>query len=961
MKRHFFTRSLFVVIAALFVCVPMFARELNPFAFKLSEKLEGDVFTVTYYLNAPAQKVNVVVEVGAQTVVFDCSNAKNTQGNTLVKGIYHVPISLRNALNNEVTSYFRDKTNLKWRVEVVGGNTDVMPTGGASFHSVLVDTEYAFYCPGGLDIDTDPYSENFGMIYCTEAKIPKSPNAKFFTSFYKDGVLTSSAGLYVFDAAFQNMPPFDKDESNPTDIRYDFVSPNNNRNFARNYNLGLSQTNGSGEQAVWDVYTPFAPRRVRLSEDGRLFVSLNTGTNSIVKELNTARLRYDYRKADGKLNNSGWFWNIFSGAKWNTSQYRWEDASGNVIVAPNVAMDVRGTGANLKMFLVSGDKGLASSSDRESCHFGEFNLGTAKSWNQKPSRSNFFDFTKKDPATGNMRIYPNCIGFAKYDHGNGKGILKGDTNGDGINDGTPISAVVFYDYVNFEYDQYGGLWMCQRRDNQTEASSLMHLNVNGVVDFAEHVTDRKHGGVRYNKDFSKLVVVGGQRNRKWITTNKGTSQSTVYFEHHNAVFNDDQTQVNLPCVATEWATIYTVKHTSGTNKPVFTDSVYVYLDIQPVDFAWDYAGNLYAASASSERVCAYAMPNGGKPVTTPCRDTSYIENTNVGVLTVKFHPNTIAVGTACDNDYQNMDKYNESLNGFNFYYRNSAKFQLLGQPADGYRFYCWVNEDGTDGEVGVTVSSQSEMKAAGVERTAKFGIDVNEMKDVATLPTDVTFPGAFVRRELDNESYSTICLPFDLKSLAGTPYQGASVLRFVGVEKIKENGVNKAELLFETVTFSATDYMEAGVPYLIKVKENIQPGTLNYEKVFKNVTCPHFVGTNEFGGFDVAADGFTFRGVMNPSHFESSKTNLFMVADNRLATLYEPADILGLRGYFTAPADYDASKVRIKIMDKTVTSVETVPEVSLMDSVKAVKYLWDGRIYIQRDGKVYDITGFRAR
>ena len=164
MKQHNFTRSFFVVITALFLCVPMFARELNPFAFKLSEKLEGDVFTVTYYLNAPADKVNVVVEVGAQTVVFDCSNAKNTQGNTLVKGIYHVPISLRNALNNEVTNYFRDKTNLKWRVEVVGGNTDVMPTGGASFHSVLVDTKYAFYCPGGIDIDTDPHSENFGMI-----------------------------------------------------------------------------------------------------------------------------------------------------------------------------------------------------------------------------------------------------------------------------------------------------------------------------------------------------------------------------------------------------------------------------------------------------------------------------------------------------------------------------------------------------------------------------------------------------------------------------------------------------------------------------------------------------------------------------------------------------------------------------------------------------------------------------
>ena len=957
MKQHNFTRLLFVVIAALFVCVPMFARELNPFAFKLSEKLEGDVFTVTYYLNAPADNVKVVIEVASQTVTYDCSDAKNTQGNTLVKGIYHVPISLRENLNNIGTEYFRDKTNLKWRVEVIGGNTAAMPTGGASFHSVLVDTEYAFFAPAGIDIDTDPQSDNFGMIYCTEAKIPETPNAKYYTSYYKDGVLTASAGLYVFDAAFQNMPSFDKDETTG-EVRYDFVSPNTNRTFARNYNLGLSQTYNSGEQAKWDTHAPLAPRRVRLSDDGRLFVSLNSGTKSIVKELNTARLRYDYRKADGKLNNSGWFWDIFTGATWNTSQYRWEDANGNVIIAPNVGLDVRGSGKNLKLFAVSGDKGLAGNSDRESCHFAEFNLGTAKSWSQRPSKTNFFTFTKKDPSTGNNKTYPNCIGFSQWERGNLSNIKDvGDKNGDGVYDGTPINAVVFYDYVNFEYDQYGGVWMCQYRENQTEATSLMHLNSNGVRDYEEYVTDRKRGGVRYNKDFSKLIVVGGQRSRKWIATNT----TTKHQNHHNAVFNSDKSQVELPCVADLWATLYTVKHTSGTSKPVFTDSVYIYLDIQPADFAWDYAGNLYAVSTNKERVCAYALPNGGKPVVTPCRNTSYIENTTVNKLTVKFIPNNISAGTACDYDYQEMDKYNESLVGFNFYYRNSAKFQLLGQPADGYRFYCWVNEDGTDGEVGVTVSSQSEMKAAGVERTAKFGIDVNEMKAVAEMPTDVTFPGAFVRRELDNESYSTICLPFDLTSLAGTPYQGASVLRFVGVEKIKENGVNKAELLFTEVTFSPTDYIEAGVPYLIKVKENIQPGTLDYEKVFKNVTCPKLTETNEQGGFDVEADGFAFHGVMNPSHFEPSKTNLFMVADNRLATLYEAADINGLRGYFTAPDGYDASKVHIKIMDKTATSIETVPEVSTTDSAEAVKYLWDAKIYIQRDGKVYDITGFRAR
>ena len=120
-------------------------------------------------------------------------------------------------------------------------------------------------------------------------------------------------------------------------------------------------------------------------------------------------------------------------------------------------------------------------------------------------------------------------------------------------------------------------------------------------------------------------------------------------------------------------------------------------------------------------------------------------------------------------------------------------------------------------------------------------------------------------------------------------------------------------------------------------------------------------GTNAYGGYDVETDGFAFHAVMNPSTFPASRTNLFMVADNRLATLYESADINGLRGYFTVPAGYDASKVKIKIMDKTATPVETVPEVSLLDSVRTVKYYWNGKIYIKSGEKLYDITGIRVK
>ena len=40
MKRHFFIRSLFVVIAALFVCVSIYAVDLNPFAYRIDNIVE---------------------------------------------------------------------------------------------------------------------------------------------------------------------------------------------------------------------------------------------------------------------------------------------------------------------------------------------------------------------------------------------------------------------------------------------------------------------------------------------------------------------------------------------------------------------------------------------------------------------------------------------------------------------------------------------------------------------------------------------------------------------------------------------------------------------------------------------------------------------------------------------------------------------------------------------------------
>lgn len=965
--KHTFSR-LFVALIACFVCISLEARELNPFAFKLSEKLDGDVFYVTYYLNAPANSVKVVIEISGKEVVYDCTNAKNTAGTTKAKGIYTVPISLRKELNNNATNYFRDKTNLPWRVEVIGGNTAAIPTSG-SITDALVK-EYTFYAPGGIDIDTDPKSQNFGLIYCTETRTLKpelTADGTYYSQHYASSKWHTTPGLYVFDPAFQNMPP--------SDANYDFVTPNNARTFARAYNLGFSTTfnttTGTGEQTYFypknTTYRTMAPRRVRISDDGRIFVTTWTTNGIYLKELNPLRLSYNYRNANGTLNNSGWITTTFQGVLDGTDNdhefsstlshltYNLETSDNKFIAAPNIALDVRGTGSNLTLFLAGGDKGSAVNFFRPSFYFNEYKLGTKTTWNTVPTKSDIYIKKRKVGSATTETTYTNCMGFRSWSED------KGDANGDGQYDGSPMSMVASYDAVNFEYDQYGGIWMCQYRENQNENASLYHINPSRKVDYEEYITDRSRGAIRYTKDWKKLVVAGGKVSKKTFDYN--IIKSKKYNLHDYTISGDN---VTLPNAELFYATLYNVTHTSSTAAPVLKNPVYIYLNLKPDDFAWDYAGNLYAVSVATEKVAAYALPNGGNPVVTPCRDTSYIENTYYDKLTVNIVPSNIPVGSATDNEFPNqMDRHNESYAGFNFYYRITAKFQLLGQPAPGYRFFQWDN----NGEIENAVSTPSTMVSGGVTRTAKFAIDIREDVAVATRDVEATFPGAFVRRALDNQSYSTICLPFHLKSLAGTAYEGATVLRFAGTTPSDVEGENKLFLNFEKVTFLGNDYMYAGVPYLIKVKNTIAEG-LAGEKIFTEAQCPVITeGTeythhdnklsctgNQYGGKSVTHNGVTFHGFINPTTFNASETNLFVTADNRLTTLYDQAKINGLRAYFSVSSPLLLAEIELDLPDETTTGL---PSVTTQEAT--TKYLWNGKVHIQKNGVTYDLSGARVK
>ena len=976
MKHQYFTRSLFVALCAFFVCASALAEttaeaatvHLNPFAFKLSSSLSGDVFTVTYYLNAPATDVKVSIDINkdgkidGNDVVYNCNAVKNTKGTTLVKGIYTANISLREKIND--VADFRDQENLRWYVDVKGGNTDHYITCGdndGAFTSLnapkVTSYSYLFGRPSSVDIDNDPFSDNFGIIYMVDAnKNPDAPSGGNKDDYFSYRNDKYTPGLYLFDAAFQNYPVYEQ--------YYDFENYTiaNAKNEASAYTMNQQSNTGAFSDNL--VYG-----RVRISHNSdhttRVFMSFMSKSGMILGEAFTNN-DHDatFDPIPGlKSGKTDWFRSVVSTTADNVSK----DASGNFIAGPNVVFDTYGESTWLKLLMISGRYQGGAASSREAYRCDEYVLGTNTTIANKPWR----------PAVMNMR----------------KSTKPADVNWWYANNRTLVSssslkgteAVGFsntYDQRGLEYDEEGtGFWHVQYRAAQTELPSLVHFRLKDAttgeyeVNFSEYRAGRNGAAVRYDKNHEHLLVAGGQPTTKVVSISSQGEYAHLSKNPWPSGVTD-----NFPHKAVEekWATIYTIdktklnanlidnytdntksdwNETSTTNRvKLFTDSVYLDAGgLSVFDVAWDYANNLYLASGYNHEFCAFALPNGGKPVSTPCKQDYYF-NTPASELYITITPNNVNCGEVVDLEFQRRFTY----------YMNGAKYKLEAKAASGYRFYSWLesltphNPKTTSYR---TMPGDNQMRA-------NFGIEVYENQTVTPVNTSITsgdyaeFTGVWVRRGLDDASYNTICLPFDITSLVGTPYAGATVLRLVGSDANNENGDNRVFLNFEQVTFIGDDYMHGGIPYLIQLPKD-QTIAGDADLIFNNVRCPKFIEEpNNCGGLDVDCDnGVMFHGMMNPMTFTAAqlKDMLFLTADNRLVTLYgqNSVRINGLRGYFTVSEDMaKTAEFVLNLPEKVVTST---PMVNMADSLQVTKYLWDGKIYIQKGNQVYDLSGARVK
>ncbi len=282
--------------------------QLNPFAYNLWSELSPDEknLTIKYSLNAKATSVNWVLMDGNNEVkTVDLASLG------LEKGDYTTTIS---------TTDFPQYKQLTWKIEVKGVAVNE-PT-----HVKAVN----FYRPFGVDIDNNPENKYFGRIICGESYTATN------TKYDSYGV---GAGIYEYSPAFELKP-------NGTKSGY-----NGGKNFTPGGNTG-----------------DHSPYRVRISEDGRIFVTAHDKAGDFLWEVNPENL-------------NEWT-SVFKGATHNADKLL--DASSKFIAGTNAGFDVRGKGENLQLLMLSCNN-LGTNSATFQCH--EYNLGNATEWSTVPTRS----------------------------------------------------------------------------------------------------------------------------------------------------------------------------------------------------------------------------------------------------------------------------------------------------------------------------------------------------------------------------------------------------------------------------------------------------------------------------------------------------------------------------------------------------------------------------------------------
>lgn len=381
-----------ILLSAVFALISFtttLAVDLNPFAYNLYTSKEASGHTkLHFYLNAPANRVRVIIINGAEEYILrDYTNVA-----------YH-PNGFGTVISdNDINNLnLQPGINYSWKV-VVFGTSQTSPK--------LTTQAIPFYCPHALAIDNNPNSKHFGRVLVAESRHGASSSGCISSV---NG--TIKGGIYAF-----------RPELEYTDggtVYTSWYDPNNHvftggKDFTRQIVKDgvLHLDNNSGLQ----------PYMVRISDDGRIFVSSGDARadGCVVWELDPDNLNNWTDLIKGNLKP-------YQGEDLtppaSNGIYQVFDANGNFVAGLNCSMDVKGSGENLKLALYSTDKRGMTKFVVENFRLHEYAIGNSKTFTGTPTHIPHFGKTRYGHINSHAKLF--------YDGDNGFWFGGYNSEGDG--------------------------------------------------------------------------------------------------------------------------------------------------------------------------------------------------------------------------------------------------------------------------------------------------------------------------------------------------------------------------------------------------------------------------------------------------------------------------------------------------------------------------------------------------
>lgn len=210
-----------------------YGSQLNPYAYDVNATLNGTNIELSYKLNAPADSTHIMVY--CNDAVIDVQRLTEASENTA--GLHNAIVDL---------SAYNQAGNCEVGI-CVHGASPAVPTQLKNGTSAVT---YSLYHPKGVAIDKNPASPYFGRILTDECML-HSKSSGYISCPEKNGI-------YAFDPAFQQI--------------------HNGSGYAFKGGLTYYTTMAYGST------TAYAPYRIRISQSGRIFVTMQDDHHGLIYE-----------------------------------------------------------------------------------------------------------------------------------------------------------------------------------------------------------------------------------------------------------------------------------------------------------------------------------------------------------------------------------------------------------------------------------------------------------------------------------------------------------------------------------------------------------------------------------------------------------------------------------------------------------------------------------------------------